>query len=99
MALNLGGTIAEIKSRMTPREMAIWKRYRQKYGPMNDVRRYDRVAALIATAVNRSAGGKAKMQDFFLYGIESEIDAAGDDSEISLEKMMKHFGGVRKRGG
>lgn len=52
--------------------------YRQKYGPMNDVRRYDRPAALIGSILSHAHGGKTKMEDLMPFGKEANESSLGD---------------------
>jgi hypothetical protein len=64
----LGGTITELQARMPITEVRLWMAYRKKYGPMNNVRKYDRPAALISSILSRIYGGKAKIADFLPFG-------------------------------
>lgn len=99
MALNLGGTIGDLQQHMGYREYLLWCKYREKYGPLNPVRMYDRGAAIIAAMVNNAHGGKAKPDDFIPYGKAQE-----EESEIDISEYIKAaFGGKvnigkRKRG-
>lgn len=83
----LGGTIRELQERMTMAEYSTWLSYRKKHGPMNDVRRYDRPAALISYVASRLMGGKNQMKDFMPFGKD-------DDKEATLEDIIQAFGGV-----
>jgi len=83
----LGGTIRELQSRMTMKEVSIWLSYRAKYGPPNDVRRYDRPAALAAYMANRVAGGKAEMIDFMPFG--------KDEKQAEIGDIIEAFGGIK----
>lgn len=57
-----------------------------KYGPMNDVRRFDRPAAIIATILSKAFGGKVKMKDLMPYGQEPERQA-------TFAELVKELGG------
>lgn len=57
---------------MSPRELAVWQLYREKYGPMTPIRKYDAGPALIASEVNRMRGGKASAYDFMIYAPKRE---------------------------
>ncbi|WP_460640112.1 phage tail assembly protein T [Larkinella harenae] len=67
-------------------EYAVWCAYRDKYGPMHDVRKFDRPAALIAMILNRVHGGKATMKDYMPWGQE--------EKEATIEDLIAEFGGV-----
>lgn len=82
----LGGTIRELQARMSFGEYAQWLAYRKKYGPMNDVRRYDRPAALLAQIGTQACGGRGKMKDFMPFGIEEQ--------EATLDDIIRAFKGV-----
>lgn len=71
---------------MGTKELLTWISYRAKNGPMNDVRRFDRPAALIATVLNNTFGGKLKMESVMPYG--------QTEKEASLEDIVAQFGGV-----
>lgn len=55
-------TAGEIGERMTSREFTAWVAFDQ-IDPLPDTR-LDQLAAMVATVVNRSMGGKAKATDF-----------------------------------
>ncbi len=67
----LGGTITELQSRMSVGEVRTWMAYRQKHGPMNDVRRHDRPAALLGSILSHAHGGKKKMEELMPFGKEA----------------------------
>lgn len=92
--MNLGGTIGELQSRMGYREYELWCKYRQKYGPMNPIRMYDRAGAIVASQINNAHGGKAKPQDFIPFGTVEE-----EQSEVDISEYIKAaFGGKVKIG-
>ena len=65
MLAGIGGrTVEEAKQRMTYAEFRDWLRFREKVGPLNHLQRLDYATALLASVVNRSAGGKADPSDF-----------------------------------
>lgn len=68
-------------------EFGVWLAYRKKFGPMNDVRRYDRPAALISFMASRLMGNKPEMDDFMPFGKE--------EKEADLVDIIKAFGGVK----
>ena len=79
---------------MTVGEVRLWVAYRRKYGPMNDVRRYDRPAALIGSILSATKGGKVKQSDLMPWG--------RDEQDKSLEDVITSLGpgvkiGKRKR--
>lgn len=86
----LGGTITELQQRMIPAEFNIWAAYRRKYGPMNDVRRFDGPAGIIASLISRAHGGKAKPLDFMPYG----ITPAPEEEPVGMtdDQILKAFG-------
>lgn len=69
----------------------VWVSYRKKYGPMNDVRRFDRPAALLSSILIKLRGGKATQQEFMPFGKEEKEEAA-------LEDVIAVFGGVNRVG-
>ena len=73
---------------MSLNEFRIWVEYRTKYGPMNDVRRYDRPAALLGSILSHANGGKAKMADLMPWGKEAA-------KEPTLEDLIGALGGVQ----
>ncbi len=104
MAQTLGGTISELQARMPLGEVRIWRAYRKKHGPMNDARRHDRPAALIAEVLclllNRTENQPSpKLEDFMPQwrADVGEVDIEGSDIE---EQNKKIFGGIKigKRG-
>lgn len=54
---------------------------------MDDRRMFDRPAALIATVVSRSVGGKAEMEDFMPFKREEVIPKP--------EELASVFGGMK----
>ena len=79
---------------MSLREVLVWSAYRMKYGPMNDVRRHDRPAALLASLLSHAHGGKAEMKEFMPFGKEA------DETAATLDDIIAQIGGVKigKRG-
>lgn len=63
---------------MSIHEAKVWMAYRKKHGPMNDVRRYDRPAALIGSILSHAHGGKAKMEDLMPFGKEEKVASMED---------------------
>ena len=93
MAMTLGGTITELQKRMSIAEVRVWMAYRQKYGPMNHVRMFDRPAALIGSILSNAHGGKAKMAELMPFGQEEKV-ATLDDVVASFGPGVK----IGKRG-
>ncbi len=77
---------------MSLKEFNIWLAYRHKNGPMNDIRRYDRPAALITSALSQVHGGKARQEDFMPWGKEPDQIATFDDL---VNHMVKTAGGAQ----
>ena len=69
------------------REFMMWLTYRKKNGPMNDIRRFDRPAALVSLILSRIHGGKAEMEDFLPFGRK--------EKEATLSDIIGEFGGVK----
>lgn len=85
-------TVAQIQNTISSRELDLWGRYRNKYGPLNPVRKYDSGAALVASMIVNSQGGKTKPNDFMPYGRDTNLDDSGDvivetDEFIELLKL------------
>lgn len=78
--------MAEIQTTISSRELDLWGRYRNKYGPMTPVRKYDAGPALIASLINQSNGGKATPKDFMPYG--RTVDSDGDDI-VDADKFIQ----------
>ncbi len=55
---------------------------------MNDVRRFDRPAALLSYIVQKIMGGKNRMEDFMPFGKE--------EKDASLEDIISALGGVNR---
>lgn len=83
-----GRTIAEAKERMTHTEALSWQAYIQKRGSLNIGRRLESAAGLLAMVINRSVGGKAKMEDFMPYEFPADREGTIDDV-FSMLKSMK----------
>jgi hypothetical protein len=91
LALRLGGTVAELKHRMSWAEFGRWIKYRNRYGAMDDRRTVDRPAAVIASTLAQVFGGKATAEDFMPYKPQDE------DQVISRpEELLSVFGGLKQ---
>ncbi len=89
--MRLGGTVSELKHRMSSAEFGRWIDYRSKHGPMDDKRLFDRPAAVIASTVAQVNGGKATEQDFMPYKQKE------DEQVISRpEELASIFGGLKR---
>lgn len=84
-----GRTIREAKDSMTHEEMLSWKAYMRKRGSLNIGRRLESGFALLAMVVNRTGGGKAKMDSFMPYEHPPEQDYEGtaEDALALLTKL------------
>lgn len=51
---------------------------------MNDVRRYDRPAAMVGQIISKVNGGKVEMKDLMPWGKE--------DKEVTLEEFVNSLG-------
>jgi hypothetical protein len=73
LAALLGGTVGELKKRMSHVEFQSWLAYRVKYGPLDVVRRYDRPAALMADMFARMNGKdyKGDLSNFLPWPVKS----------------------------
>ncbi len=87
MAIIFGRTITEVKKSISYAEFLQWLSYRKKYGPMNDVRRYDRPAAILASILSQVNGGKLEPKDFMPFG--------ADDKVASIDDLVQALGGVK----
>lgn len=95
MAMTIGSTIKEAKQRISVNEFQTWIRYREKFGPMNPVRRYDVGPAMLASLISRVHGGKAKPLDFIAFGKDPE-----EDTVVDADGFLKALAGTgrMKRG-
>lgn len=85
----LGGTVQELKQRMTYTEALQWFAYRRKHGGIGHSRTHYLLATL-ATMFNNSKGGKAEMHDFF-----PAVPGKTEDEKIDeeLNEFMALFKG------
>ncbi len=86
LALRLGKTVHELTQTMTASELKMWIEY-DRLSPIGD-RRGDIQAALVASSVYRSQGGKATLDDLLLrWGAQEEEDDGGAGLEDFLAKL------------
>ena len=92
MAMTIGCTIREAQQRISTKEFDVWIRYRQKFGPMNPVRRYDVGPAMIASMIARTHGQRVSALDLIQYGKEPEIEEEVDEDGFiaALAGKAKH---------
>lgn len=83
----IGGTVSEIKRRMTYREFLMWDAYRQKRGTFNEGMRMEYLMARISFQLHKANGGTAEFEEFLRH---HEPDAVTDVNELA--KLM----GVRE---
>lgn len=86
MLCGVGGrTIAEAKERLSYSEAMQWHAYMKKRGGTNLGLRLEAGFALVATAISRSVGGKAKFEDFTPH--------LKDEEESGLMNIFSKLGG------
>lgn len=90
LALALGSTVHDLKARMPLNEFSDWVAYVELYGPVDYRRRFDEPAALIASTVSWSVGGKRPFKDFIRALPEINSDLSDTDKQIK-----KAFGNKR----
>ena len=73
-----GRTIAEAKENLSYEEVLRWQAFRKKRGSLNVGLRLEEGFALVATAISRSVGGKAKFDDFAPHLREEESSGLMD---------------------
>jgi hypothetical protein len=89
LALRLGGTVSDLKHRMSNAEFGRWINYRNRHGAMDDKRTSDRPAAVIASTIAQVFGGKATSEDFMPYKRKD------DELPSRPEELMSVFGGLK----
>ena len=86
LALRLGRTVHELTQTITASELKMWIEF-DRLSPIGD-KRGDIQAALVASSVYRSQGGKATLDDMLLrWGPQPEEDDGGSGLEDYLEKL------------
>ncbi|TBM29672.1 phage tail assembly protein T [Hafnia alvei] len=86
LALRLGRTVHELTQTITASELKMWIEF-DRLSPIGD-KRGDIQAALVASSVYRSQGGKATLDDMLLrWGLQPEEDDGGSGLEDFLEKL------------
>ncbi len=95
----LGQTVGELQSKISWSEYELWLEYREKYGPLDPIRKYDLGYATVAAQINQMNGGTKTAMDFLYYNKEEKEEEV---SGVSIESFVKALGGVkigqRKRG-
>jgi hypothetical protein len=92
----LGGTVGELKHRMSAGEFGRWVEYFNKYGRVNPIRMFDFGPALLAWRIDSALGGKSEIKHYMPYGMQDE--AIQPDELGSISDIIKEFGGVKPRG-
>ena len=92
--MSIGGhTITELQAKITHTEFMTWLAYRQKFGPMNPVRKYDAGPAMLSSfLLNVMGGAKTKPRDFMPYGLDPIIE---QPPEPTIEEFIQALGGSR----
>lgn len=80
--MSLGSTIGDLQDKITTREFDLWCQYRNKYGPLDPVRKYDRGFALLSSLLANAHGGKTVPNDFLPYG-KDKIEEQDEDQFIN----------------
>lgn len=84
----LGGTVGELKHRMSAAEFSRRIVYFNKHGRFTPARMFDAGPALVTWRLDAAYGGKSKQSDWL---------PKFEDQEATAEDVMKAFGGVMKR--
>jgi hypothetical protein len=87
--MHLGGTVGELKHRMSAKEFGDWIDYFNRIGRCGPVRMFDAPAALLAWKVDNVMGGKTEIKDYLPFHKEP-------DQVASVEDIFKEFGGVKR---
>ena len=86
LALRMGRTVHELTQTITASELKMWIEF-DRLSPIGD-KRGDIQAALVASSVYRSQGGKATLDDMLLrWWPQPEEDDGGSGLEDFLEKL------------
>lgn len=83
LALALGMTVREAKRRITAREWRAWREYYRRY-PWDDLTRYHRGPAMLASLISAALGRKASMRDYMPWSASSASEMPYD----AIEQMM-----------
>lgn len=75
--MHVGGTVEEVKQRMSYGEAVKWFEYRHKYGGLPQ-QRTARLLGNLACMFNNANGGKAEIHDFLPELTPAPIDNADD---------------------
>lgn len=89
--MHLGGTVAELKHRMSAKEFGEWCDYFNRVGRCGPVRMFDAPAALLAWKVDHITGGTTEIKDYLPFSKEPEQLA-------TVQDIFKEFSGVKARG-
>lgn len=87
----LGGTVGELKSKVSWVEFGSWVKYFNKHGRCGPVRRFDRGAALICWKIDHAMGGKTEIHDY-IPKFEEQVSM-----EAPVKSAIAMFGGVIAR--
>ena len=91
----IGERVEVLQKNMSYREYLLWCAYRNKYGPINPVRKYDLGAGMVSAVVNNAFGGKAKPVDFMPYDPKHKKD---EHEEVGVEEFLSALGNGVKIG-
>lgn len=89
--MHLGGTVGELKHRMSYAEFIRWCKFFEKSGRCGPVRMFDRGFALLAWKIDHALGGNSEMTNYLPFYKEPDLD-------VPVEQAIKMFGGELKRG-
>jgi hypothetical protein len=91
LALALGGTVGEIRGRMTYAELLSWMEYRERYGPLNPMLRNDAAIARMASAMTG-----AKMEAFMPWPRQRAAEPSFDELVNKIRGVAAHNNARKK---
>jgi len=88
----VGGTVSELKRRMTYDEFLSWDAYRRKRGTFNGGMRMEYLMARLSFQVHKAMGGKAEFEDFLRYYEDDVVGDVGELAKLMGVREVKHHG-------
>lgn len=82
----LGGTVAELKHRMSAAEFDRWCKYFVKHGRLGPVRMFDFGPALMCWKIDQALGGKSEIKDYLPFQDKEP------EKEATVQDLLKEFG-------